>query len=292
MEELVKDILKNENINASKIEKATTGFTNIVYFADEMVIKIAVDEDKKKKLSKEISIYQNINLNNIPKYISSGEINGYLYLIISKISGKSLYSIWHFLDDENRENCIKQIAETIKNFNNQNAEFLSNEYKIYDWEEYVLKELNENINKLNEREINTTKIIDFINNNELFKVNKYGLVYNDSHFDNFIYDNGNISLIDFDRVIYASLDYELLIFKTMCDNPSKFVSENDENNVFDEEFTKVYGWFRKYYDELFEFTDVEKRVKIYQFNYLIRQALNMKDKEFGNKWANELVSNF
>ena len=78
----------------------------------------------------------------------------------------------------------------------------------------------------------------------------------------------------------------------MCDNPSKFVSENDENNVFDEEFTKVYGWFRKYYDELFEFTDVEKRVKIYQFNYLIRQALNMKDKEFGNKWANELVSNF
>jgi len=257
-----------------------------------MVIKIASDEEKKKKLEKEIEIYKNIKLNNIPKYIASGQIDNYIYLIISKVKGKGLYSVWHTLNNVERECCVQQIATTLEEFNKQDAMFLDEEFKLTDWEDFVIGKLKENKQGLEQLGIDTRKLSDFIENTNLFKENKYGLVYNDAHFDNYIYDNGTLSLIDFDRVVYAPLDYEMLIFKTMCDNPSKFASEEDEDIVFDEDFTQVYDWFKKYYKELFLIPNIDERVKVYQFNYLCAQALKMKNREIGDQWAKELVDGF
>ena len=292
MEHLIKRILEQEKLDYKQIMKSTSGFTNVVYFVDSMVIKIALDEEKKKKLEKEINIYKNIKLNNIPQYIASGLFDNCLYLIISKVNGRGLFSVWHSLSDFEKEKCIEQISKVLKTFNNQNANFLDKEYKIYDWENFVIGKLKENKQGLDKLGIDTKKISYFIENNDLFKDNSYGLVYNDAHFDNFIYDNGNVSMIDFDRVIYAPIDYEMLIFKTMCDNPSKFASEEDEANVFDEDFVQVYDWFKKYYKELFMVPNIEQRIKTYQFNYLCEQALKMKNRAIGNQWAEELVNNF
>lgn len=288
MEDIIERILEKENIYYKEITKATSGFTNIVYFIDDKVIKIGTDEKSKSKLAKEISIYKNVKIDNIPKYIASGEIENYSYLIISKVKGKGLFSIWHDLDDNERENCIKQVAEILKEFNNQNIDFLDENYKLYNWENLIIKELTENIEGIKKLGLDTQKISEFILSNNLFKENKYGLVYNDAHFDNFIYDNGKLSLIDFDRVVYAPIDYEMLIFKTMCDNPSKFASEEDENKTFDEDYIQVYDWIKKYYKELFEVPNIEARIKIYQFNYLCRQALKINDKE----WTKKLVKEF
>lgn len=293
MKELIKHILERENINYIKIEKATSGFTNIVYFVDDMVIKVAKENEKKRKLKKEIDIYKNIELDNIPKYISSGELEGSLYLIISKIKGNSLYSIWHTLSNTQRENCMLQIANILKSFNKQNSDFLCDEYKINNWKDFVISKLDENIYGLEKLGIDTMKLKMFVKEQaNLFDDNIYGLVYNDAHFDNFIYDNGKIYLIDFDRVIYAPIDYEMMIFKTMCDNPSKFASEQDEDKIFDEDFVNVYSWLKKYYTELFNILNIDKRIKLYQFNYLCNQALSMKNRNIGDKWAKELVQQF
>lgn len=291
MEHLIKCILEQEKFAYKQIMKSTSGFTNVVYIVDSMVIKIALDEEKKKKLEKEINIYKNIKLNNIPKYIASGQFDNCLYLIISKLNGRCLYSVWHSLSDFEKEKCIEQISKVLKMFNNQNANFLGQEYKIYDWENFVIRKLKKNKHGLDRLGIDTKKLSYFIENNDLFKDNLYGLVYNDAHFDNFIYDNGNVSMIDFDRVIYAPIDYEMLIFKTMCDNPRKFASEEDEANVFDEDFVQIYDWFKKYYKELFMIPNIEQRIKTYQFNYLCEQALKMKN-QAGNQWAKELANNF
>ncbi len=294
MEAIIKQILKKENINAKMIKKATSGFTNIVYFADGFVIKIATDEYTKNKLEKEISIYKNIKINNIPNYISSGTINDYTYLIISKVNGVGLYSIWHTLSYEQRVNCVKQIAKILKEFNKQNAEFLSDEYKMTDWAENIKNKLKNVSNGLKKLTLDTKKLDRFINYkvNNYFGENNFGLVYNDSHFDNFIYDNGKLSLIDFDRVVYAPIDYEMLIFKTMCDNPSKFASEEDEDKIIDSDYSNVYDSFKLYYKEMFNVANVEERIKIYQFIYLADQAINMKNRQIGNSWAKELLVDF
>ena len=291
MVNIIKEILQKENMFFEKITKATSGFTNLVYFVDDkFVIKMSKDETIKKKLDKEISIYQNIQLPCIPTFLANGNLQDYQYLIISKLNGKSLYSIWHTLSKAERQSCIKQIASILKEFNKQDYNFLSEEYKDLDWVEYLSKELKTKSLTLTEMGFNTQDIDAFVSNDlfNLFNNNTFGLVYNDAHFDNFIYDNGKLSLIDFDRVRVCPIDYEMLIFKTMCDNPSKFASEEDEENIKDEDYLDIYEQFKAEYPEIFRDKNVETRIAVYQFNYLIGQAIKCKDIE----WINKLLKNF
>ena len=291
MENIIKEILQKENMSFEKITKATSGFTNLVYFVDDrFVIKMSKDDTIKKKLDKETSIYQNIQLPCIPTFLANGNLQDYQYLIISKLNGKSLYSIWHILSKAERQSCIKQIASILKEFNKQDYNFLSEEYKDLDWVEYLSKELKTKSLTLTEMGFNTQDIDAFVSNDlfNLFNNNTFGLVYNDAHFDNFIYDNGKLSLIDFDRVRVCPIDYEMLIFKTMCDNPSKFANEEDEENIKDEDYLGIYEQFKTEYPEIFQDKNVETRIAVYQFNYLIGQAIKCKDIE----WINELLKNF
>lgn len=126
--EILTKILNKEKIKAEKITKSTSGFTNQVFFVDEFVIKLTNDSKTKQQLEKEISVYKNIKLDNIPKYISSGEIEDYKYLIISKLNGKPLYSFWHTLDRATQKDIVSKVVCIIKEFHKQSADFLDNEY--------------------------------------------------------------------------------------------------------------------------------------------------------------------
>lgn len=289
MEENVRKILEKENIKYKSLKKSTSGFTNVVYFAGDIVIKLTNDEETKKQLKKEALVYKNLKLNNIPKYIASGNYKDMDYLIISKVNGRSLYSIWHTLTDEERENVVIQIAKILKDFHLENGDFLDARDKTLDMLKDIKTKLSRRVVELKGLGYNTSMIERFIDGelSELFKENKYALIYNDAHFDNFLYDNGMVCLIDFDRVRYASKDYELLIFKTMCDNPSKFASEEDEDKIKDEDYKNIYPIFKREYPEMFD--DItERRIKVYQFNYLIEQAIGIKNKE----WIEELLQGF
>lgn len=291
--DIVKEILNKEKIPFENITKATSGFTNLVYFVDDkFVIKMSNDTEIKKKLEKEIAVYKNIKLSFMPTFITCGNLKDYQYLIISKLSGKSLYSIWHTFSNREKQSCVKQIAKILKEFNNQDYNFLSEEYKHLDWTQYLSKELKAKSQSLTELGFDTTDLDTFISNDfdKLFKDNTFGLIYNDAHFDNFIYDNGLLSLIDFDRVGVYPIDYEMLIFKTMCDFPSKFASEKDEANIKIEDYTKIYEQFRAEYPEMFKDKNVGKRIAIYQFNYLIGQAIECKNYEWIKELLNDLLS--
>jgi len=74
----------------------------------------------------------------------------------------------------------------------------------------------------------------------------------------------------------------------MCDNPSKFANEEDEENIKDEDYFGFYEQFKMGYPEMFKDKEVETRIAVYQFNYLIGQAIKCKDIE----WINELLKNF
>ena len=291
MENKIKEILHKENIPFDKITKATSGFTNLVYFIDDkFVIKMSKDDAIKKKLDKETSIYQNVQLSCLPTFIANGNAQDYQYLIISKLKGKSLYSIWHSFSNTERQSCVSQIAEILRNFNKQDYKFLSDEYKDLDWANYLSNELEVKSLALTKMGFDMQDINEFISNDlyNLFNENTFCLVYNDAHFDNFIYDNGKLSLIDFDRVRVCPIDYEMLIFKTMCDNPSKFASEEDEDKIKDEDYLDIYKQFKMDYPEMFKHKNIETRIAVYQFNYLIGQAIKCKDIE----WATELLNNF
>ena len=101
----------------------------------------------------------------------------------------------------------------------------------------------------------------------MFSATKNCLVYNDAHFDNFIYDGKTVKLIDFDRIMYCSVDYELLIIKKMLQNPKKFASEEDEKFVDIKDYTFVEKCLREYSKVMFDFKNLDDRLCVYEFFY-------------------------
>lgn len=295
METTIKEILKKENINFSKIEKATSGFTNLVYFVDNLyVIKISNNEENTEKLIKEINIYKNLKINKIPKLICSGTYNDFTYLIISKIDGKSLFDTWHTFDEPERKNIIKQIADILKSFHNESYAFLNDNYKFLSWNKYISNEIKTRIEELKNLNQENERLKTLYENNfyGIFENNDFGLVYNDAHFDNFIYNNGTIYLIDFDRVIACPKDYEMMIFKLMYDLPLKFASEENEIFVKEEDYVNIYPDFQKYYPELFKNENTSKRIAIYQLNYMLKQAYTIKNIEVRDQIIRNSLNNY
>ncbi len=276
---ILEDILKDAVISYSSLKKSTSGFTNDVYFIDDnYVIKLSNDEKIKEKLTKEIVIYKNLVLPFIPKYVSSGNYKDYKYLIITKVPGKPLYSIWHTLSKEKRKQLVIEIANVVKSFHRVNGKFLEG-YDEDSFREHIKSELLKIIKKLQFLNFDVRILQNIVSKcfDEIFADIKIGLVYNDLHFDNFIYNGKKLYLIDFDRTLISSLDYDLMIFKTMCDNPRKFASEEDEENIVDSEYKDIYSIFKDNYKELFLNEFVDDRVFIYQFIYLINQGFECND---------------
>ena len=118
--------------------------------------------------------------------------------------------------------------------------------------------------------------------------NEYCTIYNDAHFDNFILDDDKLYLIDFDRVLFCPKDYELLILKSMCDEPWKFANENDEKFTKQKDYAKILPYLKEFYPDLFRSEFLNKKIPLYQFEYYFEQAYMKKDKN----WAKEIIAKF
>ena len=291
MEKLIKKILNKENIFFEKITKSTSGYTNLVFYVDNIyVVKIIAPYTKPEKLKKEISFYKNIKLNYMPKYVSSGSIDGVDYLIIKKIKAKSLYEIWHKLDNRRRQNIIFKITNILKQIHKQSPSFLESKYIISNLKDKMNKSFNLNISILENKGFDTTCLKTFQEQylNKIFEEQKLRLVYNDAHFDNFLYDGENVFIIDFDRVLCTSIDYELMIIGLMLEDPAKFASYENEKFVKKDDYVNIWTDLKNFYPEMFNFTYIHERLYTYSFIYKLGQAFETKNKEK----INDLLFNF
>ena len=291
MEELIRKICKENNIDCKDIKKSVSGFTNITFFVnDTYVIKVINTFTKPEKLQKEISFYKNVKLDFIPEYVASGNIDDRDYLIIKKIDGVSLYYIWHMLNKEQRTDAVMQIANILNKFHELRGEFLQPKFIQKDWTEKWVNSFKLNIDILKKKGFDTTFLQTFLDTKlrDVFFENKPCLIYNDSHFDNFIYDNGKIHLIDFDRVLYCSIDYELLVIKMMVEKPEKFANEQAEPYVKFDDYKDIYSLFKKYAPNMFDFKNIDDRVFIYTFIYRLGEGYEYNR----NDWIEEQLNLF
>jgi Ser/Thr protein kinase RdoA (MazF antagonist) len=291
MKKLIEKILKQENIQHKTITKSTSGFTNEVFFVDDKyVIKVVAQRTKPEKLQKEIAFYKAAKLDNIPKYVSSGVCDGVDYLIISKLRGESLYSIWHKLDNDTRQNITLQIADILNDFHKQGYEFLQYKFVSKDWLAKWNRSFDINIDMLKKRGFDADFLQEFKENRlqEIMQEQTLGLVYNDAHFDNFLWDGKKVYLIDFDRVLYCSIDYEMLIISLMLNNPTKFASEEDEPNIDINHYQDILKVIKQRCKDMFDFEFYEDRVFIYQFIYNLGNAYEYDR----NEWIREEIDKF
>lgn len=277
MDEIINIIIKqNESLFGTNpsVNKINIGFTNTIYNVnDSFIIKICTDINNESKFKKEIEFYNSNKTNTlIPKLYYSNigkEEVPYLYEILEKIEGVSLYNVWHTLTEEQREDIIKQICDAMKQMHSVKGE-------TFNWIEY-------NCNKFSNSYV---KVKELFNEEERNKIeqayllfdkyldsNEFVLIHNDLHFDNIFINNGKIKIIDFERSMYAPKDFELDIIYRMIRMPWKFASEETEDYTDVTQYQNIMMYIAKYYPELTNTQNLYKRLAIYDIVYYLNQLI-------------------
>ena len=283
MQELVEKIIeKNKNLfgNNLSINKINIGFTNTIYNVDDKyIIKICSDIKNEINFQKEIDFY-NTNKDNdlIPKlYYADNTKNDvpYFYEILEKIDGVTLYNVWHTLNENEREDVIKQLCAAMKKMH-------SNVGKYYDWVEYNKERFNLLFDEVKKQKLLNEEGIKILN--EVYSLfDKYlisdevVLVHNDIHFDNIFINNGKIKIIDFERSMYAPRDFDLHILYFMIRKPWKHASEECEKYTKVEDYENIMGYIEKYYPEITHIPNLYKRLAIYDVIYELSHFIQFPD---------------
>ena len=279
MDKILDLIVKNNEslfgINPS-VEKINVGFTNTLYKVnDSYIVKVCTDIDNEREFKNEINFY-NSNKDNslIPKlFYSSTDKKDvpYFYEILEKVSGVSLYNVWHTYPEEKREDVIRQLCDAMKQMHSVKG-------KKYNWTVHIKREFDSLYKKAKELKIFSDEEQSLLEQayadfNKYLESDEFVLVHNDLHFDNIFVDNGKIKIIDFERSMYAPKDFELDIFYRMIRKPWKFASEETENYTDTIQYSNIMSYVNKYYPELLNIPYLYKRLGIYDIVYYLSQLV-------------------
>ena len=137
------------------------------------------------------------------RYDKSKKDVPYVYEIIEKVEGKSVYYYFYKMNETQKEELIKKLMS-------------------------VLKEIHSNFNKtiymFNEEEKNII-LKSLEKYDEILSDNRFCLIHNDLHFDNILLDSeGNIKLIDFNDVLVAPFDFDLRLLYMSVSLPWKWAN--------------------------------------------------------------------
>ena len=279
MEDIINRIIKANKIlfgSSCNIKKINVGFTNTIFDVNNIyIVKICNNINNEDNFKKEINFYLSNKDNNlIPKlyyYNTDREDVSYYYEVLEKINGVSLYCIWHTLKEKERENVIRQLCLSLKKIH-KNTDIKDNWYNI----------ISNKFNKLYKKAISLNlfssiekELIDKAYNkfSYFLGIEEFVLLHNDLHFDNIIYDDGKIKLIDFERSVYAPIDFELDIIYRMVRKPWKFSSEETEKYIRLDDYKNIMEYIRKYYPEMFMTNNLYERLAIYDMVYFLNQYI-------------------
>mgnify|MGYP002618883767 CR=1 FL=1 len=172
-------------------------------------------------------------------------------------------------DENKRKKVIKEIVNIMKSFHSIKGE-------SYDWSHYIKQKLEQNFNKcyhlklFSENEKDMAELI-LKNIGDYLKSSDFRLVHADIHFDNIIYCNdGKMKIIDFERSLYAPIDYELDIFLRMCNSPLKYASIEAECFVKNEDYQNIEKYFKEFYPEIYDVNNFGIRHEIYNLEANLR----------------------
>lgn len=189
----------------------------------------------------------------------------YYYEIIEKIEGKTLYEIWYKLKEEERKEVILKLISSIRKLHNIKV-------KEYDFKEYIKNKIKEYLTTCN---ITDELFEDLLNYCDIyFKENKFGLIHGDLHFDNIIYNNGKITLLDFEYVMPASIDYDFRILNRCKKVPWHWASAKIDMLTIENDYQNLIPIIIENYQQLKEIPYLEERLLIYDIIELLKDYKN------------------
>ena len=267
--ELANKIAKaNQDIfgNISKIEEVNAGFNNSIFDVnDTFIIKVCDNIEKEKLFDTESNFYKsNQNNENIPilyKFDKSKSTIPYIYEIMEKVSGETVYYHWYKMNEQEREKLIQKIVKILQKIHLKN-------YPEYNWSENIKNKILDSFNQTTDMFSEEEKDIilkSLDKYDEILSDNKFCLIHNDLHFDNILIDNNqNVKLIDFNDSIIAPFDYDLRLLYMSAETPWKWANIEMDPYQKPEDYKHLFEYIKKYYKELNNIKYLDERMLVYR----------------------------
>ena len=117
------------------IEEINAGFNNSIFNINgKYIIKVCGDKDKERLFDIEANFYNsnqhNENIPSLYRYDNSKNVVPYVYEIIEKVNGQSVYYHWYKMNEREREEFVKELVMVLKRIH-------SKEYRAYDWSSHI-----------------------------------------------------------------------------------------------------------------------------------------------------------
>ena len=271
-EEQIERLCQKHAISFEASKRVTIGFSNEVHIiSSEVVVKFYLPQGRRYET--ELAVLKQPTRFHKPRVIAHGEANDIIdraYIFMSRIPGVPLGHVWHELSNDQRKPLIQQYIDAQKEIAAIRPEVFNFKTNA-SWFEILMADAKEETNKLLEASIiseqESMQAIAFIERlkNELNTDHLYPVFW-DVHLDNLLVDDrGKLTgIIDFEHVKYASLDYPLFALRRLVTDPAKFATEENEKYAKTEDYQHMWSWYQQYYPEMFEFENLEERIKVYQ----------------------------
>lgn len=273
---ILKIIDSNKLFQGKEYKKINAGFTNTIYQVGEYIVRICSDISNEERFKKEIEFYEKYRNDNTPKIYFSDitkEIVPYYYEVIEKINGVTLYEVWYKISFIEREKIVKDIINILKKIHLLDITELDNEN--INFKEWIKEQLISNIRKC---DINNEYINKLVDKCDIyFKDNKFGLIHNDLHFDNFIYNEDKISLIDFERWMIGPIDYDFKIINRYDETPWLWASFDTDMKTVEDDYKNIMDLFMANYEELSNIPYLKERLIVYKVIEYLKQYSKSKD---------------
>lgn len=261
-----------------KITRITIGFTNEVYAVDKYILKVCVKKENEPNFRKEGFLYQLLqDKAPMPHVLVADDSRTLLdqpYMIYKKLPGDSAASHWHEMTNEQRKRFIQDICGYLKTIDQTPRERYVERLNVdpnFNWQQHIVGQLNEKLAIVAEHKLLTNETVERVKryietNKNVLAEQKLGLTFWDVHHDNFLMDDSFklAGLIDFESVDVYSIDYRLMVVRLMQRYPHLYLGEAMEPHAKAEDYAQLMDWYKKFYPEMFEFTDIDRRIDLYE----------------------------
>ena len=282
--ELARKIVKaNQNIfgDVKKLKEVNAGFNNSIFNVNNtFIIKVCTNTEKERQFDTEANFYNsNQNNENIPalyKFDKSKSVIPYVYEIIERVSGKTVYYHWYKMNEQEREELIQKIVQVLQKIHHKT-------YPEYNWSQYIKDKIISSFNQtldMFSKEEQTIILKSLDTYDEILSDNKFCLIHNDLHFDNILIDNNqNIKLIDFNDSIVAPFDFDLRLLYMCEETPWKWANIEMDPYQKPEDYKHLFEYIKKYYKELNNVKHLDERMLVYRILDDFKLLPRFKEKE-------------
>ncbi len=279
---IIQKIFEAHDLGSVKsVQKIEIGFTNAVYTVNnEYILKVCEDVSNEERFEREVFLYhfftRKIPVPQITVFDRSKSIYEKLYMIYPKIKGDTLYSQWHTLSDPERKEIIKQLCTILRTINASASSEFAKKFNLpvtERWHDTMLNKISDSLEKITQKKLLSSDCIQAVNrfvseHHRVLNEQDMALVYWDAHFDNILVRGTTIvGILDFERTEIASIDFVLDIVKRMMEYPKKYMSKEFEKFAIKKDYVQLLGWFKEFSPELFEFEQLDTRLKLYALEH-------------------------